>query len=70
MKNLTFIISKSDKMFTAVCNSENIITQGKSFDLLIKNIQEAMELHFEDSKKSKILSPFTVIYSDMFEYVK
>ncbi len=70
MKNLTFIISKSDNYFTASCIDENIITQGKNFNLLLNNIKEAVELHFEDVKSKKFISPFTLVYSDVFEYVK
>ena len=75
MKNLTFIISKSDKFLVASCAQEAIITQAKSFDSLIESIEEAVSLHFENvhskikTRSRKILSPYTGVYSNIVQNV-
>ena len=69
MKNLTFVISKSDKFLVASCSEEPIVTQGKTFDKLLSNIEEAVSLHLENSGSKKILSPYTVIYSNTVQNV-
>ena len=40
-------IYKGDKYFVAECNDLSIVTQGKTYDELIYNINEAIELHLE-----------------------
>lgn len=45
---VTFIIHKETDFYTAKCVEEDIFTQGSTLDELMKNIKEAVELHFED----------------------
>ena len=53
MKNIIqFTIQKGDKFYTAHANDFPIFTQAETLDELIKNIQEATELHFEDENLS------------------
>ncbi len=49
MKNIVqFTIQKGKKYYTAHANDFPIFTQAKTLDELVKNIQEATELHFSD----------------------
>jgi predicted RNase H-like HicB family nuclease len=50
MRNIIqFTIEKGeDDYYTASAVGYFIVTQGKTFDELLKNIQEATALHFED----------------------
>ena len=50
-KTISFKISKKGKYFTASAVDFFIVTQGKTLDELSKNIQEATELYFENSKQ-------------------
>ncbi len=43
-----FEIYKDDGNWCARAISADIFTQGKTLDRLMKNIEEAVELHFED----------------------
>ena len=48
MKNIIqFHISKGEKYYVAEGVDVAIVTQGKTLDELAKNIQEAVELHFD-----------------------
>lgn len=49
MKNIIqFSISKGDKYYIAHAIDFSIFTQAETLDELIKNIQEATNLHFSD----------------------
>ena len=49
MKNIVqFNISQEDGMYTAEGINAPIVTQGSTFEELQENIQEAVELYFED----------------------
>lgn len=51
MKNIIqFYIEKGVKYYVAQGINFPIITQGKTLDELMKNIKEAVELHFEGEK--------------------
>lgn len=50
MKKISFTISKKGKRYTASAVGFFIVTQGKNLDELSKNIREATELYFENSK--------------------
>lgn len=61
MKTITFFVSKwDDGYYVANAQEESIITQAKSLDELMLNIQEAVELHFDDAH---VASPYTVVLS-------
>lgn len=48
MKNiLQFIITEEDGVYTASATNAGIVTDGKNFEELKKNILEAVELYFE-----------------------
>jgi predicted RNase H-like HicB family nuclease len=48
MKNITFFVTRSeDNYFIASAQEESIVTQAKTLDDLIKNIEEAISLHLE-----------------------
>ena len=49
MKNIIqFSISEGNKFYTAEGMNVPIVTQGKTFEELKKNIVEAVELYFEE----------------------
>ena len=61
MKNITFFVTKwEDGYFVATAQEESIVTQAKTLDELIQNIEEAVSLHFEDQP---VKSPYTVVLS-------
>jgi len=54
MKNIIqFTIQKGDKCYIAHANDFPIFTQAETLDELVKNIQEATELHFSDEDLSE-----------------
>ena len=57
MKNvIQFLIEKGqDGYYVASARDFAIITQGKTADELIKNIQEATELYFEEASQEETL---------------
>ncbi|WP_456416325.1 type II toxin-antitoxin system HicB family antitoxin [Methanocaldococcus sp.] len=60
MKTINFRVFYDGKYWVAEGIDVSIFTQGKTLDELMKNIKEAVELHFEDEIKAgeiiKILS--------------
>ncbi len=61
MKTLTFFVTKwEDGYFVANAQEESIVTQAKTLDELMRNIDEAVALHFEESV---VKSPYTVVVS-------
>jgi predicted RNase H-like HicB family nuclease len=59
---INFIVNKEEIGYSANAVNFFITTQGDSFDELLKNIREAVDLYFEDEK---VKSPyFTIIYSE------
>jgi predicted RNase H-like HicB family nuclease len=52
MDELVFdVTQEADGGFCAECLSENIFTQGDTWDELRKNVQEAVKCHFFDSPR-------------------
>lgn len=45
---IQFTIQKGEKFYIAHANDFLIFTQAETLDELVKNIQEATELHFSD----------------------
>ena len=41
-------IFKGDKQYVAECADIAVVTQGKTIDETVKNLQEAVSLHLED----------------------
>lgn len=57
MKNkyqLTAIIEKEGDMYVALCPELDIASQGDSVESARTNLQEALELFFEDSSENEI----------------
>ena len=52
-KTINFTISKDNIYYFAVCTDFPIVTQAKTFEELIPNVKEAVDvyLHDEDSEK-------------------
>ncbi len=63
MKNIIYIqIYKGEKYYIAEGLNLPVITQGKTLDEAVKNIQEAIELHLEDESLEEYdLSPSSQI---------
>ena len=60
MKNLHYVIWKEDRYFVARSLEVEVASQGKSRKEAIANLQEALELYFEDqpdANTAKIESP-------------
>jgi predicted RNase H-like HicB family nuclease len=51
---LSIAIWKEDKYFVAQCLNVNVSSFGKTKKEALKNINEALDLYFEDSPVSKI----------------
>jgi len=52
-KKLTFKVEYEDGWYSASCLEAFIVTQGKGFKSLEKNIREAVELHFSEEIEAK-----------------
>jgi len=46
-KTIKAFIHKSDSYYVAECVGINVVTQGKTLDETIANLQEAVSLHLE-----------------------
>lgn len=44
---ITAVISKGEQLLVAECIGINVVTQGKTIDEVIANLQEAVALHFD-----------------------
>jgi len=66
-RTISFKITKDKKGYTASATGFFIVTQGKTLDELSKNIREATELYFENSKP-KIKNSFNSISLDLPMY--
>ena len=68
MYTLNFLIHKdADGFYCANCTNAFVVTDGKTFDELVKNIKEASELFFEDYTEDMLAvrSPYyTLTFSD------
>ena len=65
-----FNISEGDQYYVADCNELPIVTQGKTLDKTIANIQEALQLHLEDEDLNELMiskSPAVSINLDLGE---
>lgn len=49
MKKLNVIIYKEDQAFVAECLNCGVASQGDTYEEALKNIQEAVELFYEDN---------------------
>ena len=49
----TVVITKEGKWYVARSLEIGVVSQGKSVEEATKNLQEAMELYFEDMPKSR-----------------
>lgn len=50
MKNIKYIIYEDGGQFVAQCLNVNVATQGDTYEEAVRNIQEALELYFEDNE--------------------
>jgi len=46
-RTIKAIVRKGDHYYVAECIEVNVVTQGKTLDETIKNLQEAVALHLE-----------------------
>jgi predicted RNase H-like HicB family nuclease len=53
-QELTAIVHKEGKWFVSLCPELDIASQGKTADEARKNLQEAVELFFEEASPSEI----------------
>jgi predicted RNase H-like HicB family nuclease len=51
-RDFTAVIRKEGKWFVAQCIEVDVASQGKTEKAALKNLQEALELHFENPQAS------------------
>ncbi len=56
MKQIHSIVWKENKWFVAKALEVEVASQGKSQEEALKNLQEALELYFEDNRDIDIIS--------------
>jgi len=47
-KKLTAVVTKEDNWFIAQCVEIDVASQGETEEEALKNLKEALELHFEE----------------------
>ena len=52
MKNIKYVVYRVDKYFVSQCLNVDVSSFGESIDEAVINLKEALELYFEDNKKS------------------
>lgn len=53
--NYKYLIYKEGEQFVSQCLNVNVSSYGQSIDEAIVNLNEAVELYFEDNKESDFL---------------
>lgn len=53
---MEIVINTEEIGFSAEIPSLHIHTQGRNFDELLKNIQEAVELYYEEEKDNAVIN--------------
>jgi predicted RNase H-like HicB family nuclease len=53
--NLKNVVWKEDKYYVAQCLNVDVSSFGKTKKEALANLDEALELYFEDKKKSKLV---------------
>ena len=61
---ITVLARKGDKLYIAECKELGLYTQGETWEELVKNVREAVELSVEDDRKSIDDFKITIIYKD------
>ena len=57
MKLVTAIIKKGEKYYVGECVEIDVVTQGKTIDETLKNIEEAVALYFKNEDISALDLP-------------
>ncbi len=61
MNEIIFLIEEAPEGgFTARALGESIFTEGETLEEIKKNIKEAVDCHFDDGKKPKLIRLHTV----------
>jgi predicted RNase H-like HicB family nuclease len=53
-KTFTATVVKEDNLFVAQCLEVDVASQGETETAAIENLQEALELHFEDPQATNL----------------
>jgi predicted RNase H-like HicB family nuclease len=53
-KNFSATITREGKLYVAQCLEVDVASQGRTEAQAIKNLQEALELHFEDPRANQV----------------
>ncbi len=61
---ITVLARKGDKLYIAECKELGLYTQGETWEELVKNVREAVELSVEDDRKSIDDFKITILYKD------
>ncbi len=63
-RSITASISKSEGYFVASCLEISVVTQGRTLDETVANLQEAVELFLEDEDPAEfglVTNPFVLV---------
>ncbi|MCX6558050.1 MAG: type II toxin-antitoxin system HicB family antitoxin [Candidatus Aminicenantes bacterium] len=52
MKNIKYVVYREDKYYVSQCLNVDVSSFGTTLDVAVANLKEALELYFEDNKKS------------------
>jgi predicted RNase H-like HicB family nuclease len=66
-KTIKAYIHKGDTQYVAECLEISVVTQGKTLDETIANLQEAVELHLDSEDPADfglVSNPTLLVYSD------
>jgi len=61
---ITVLARKGDKFYIAECEDLGLFTQGETWEELVKNVREAVDLSLEDERKSVDDFMITILYND------
>jgi predicted RNase H-like HicB family nuclease len=51
----TIVIMQEEEWFVATCLENNVASQGKTIDMAVENLKEAIELYYEDSEELNLI---------------
>ena len=58
----TAVVHKEDNLYVAVCPEAGTVSQGKSIEEAVKNLQEATELYLEEFPLKQSSRPFLTTF--------
>lgn len=59
-QKLKAVVCREDNLYVAQCLEVDVASQGKTEKDALKNLSEALELHFEEPVATRPLKPVTI----------